>query len=375
MNIGIITIHKINNYGSVFQAYALQQACELFGHHVEIIDYRFPNSYQSNVGVKSAPVKITFKDKLIKLFYAFALLKQHKGIASFVKSFQHLSRREYVSPEDLENNAPIYDVYLTGSDQLWNPNYCCGDPSFFLKFVSSGKCKVAYAASFGVASISKEFVSKFKEYLMEYESIGVRENTGVKLIEQLTGRKDARVVLDPTLLLDKHSWNKIAVQSRIIKEKYILCYFLNYSFDSFPYVDELASHIQKITGYKLVKVARPPRNFYESNTYHCVGASPEEFLALMRDAEFVITTSFHGTAFAVNFEIPFSSVVADKTSGDSRQISLLDNVGLSKRIIEMGDNFPNLDYLKCDFTESSKKMEELRNQSINFLKTSIENGI
>ncbi len=141
---------------------------------------------------------------------------------------------------------------------------------------------------------------------MEYESIGVRENTGVKLIEQLTGRKDARVVLDPTLLLDKHSWNKIAVQSRIIKEKYILCYFLNYSFDSFPYVDELASHIQKITGYKLVKVARPPRNFYESNTYHCVGASPEEFLALMRDAEFVITTSFHGTAFAVNFDIFFS---------------------------------------------------------------------
>ena len=372
MKIGIITIHKINNYGSVLQAFALQNTCEKLGHKAEIIDYSFPNQFQRSVGVKSAPVKVNKKDKIIKFLYALGLIKQHKGIANFVQNYQHLSAREYLNPNDLATDPPQYDVYITGSDQLWNPNYCSGDPSFFLEFVNYGKKRVAYAASFGVSSLGNEYAIKFSEYLKKYAAIGVRENSGVKLVEELTGRKDTEVVLDPTLLLNKDEWQKIAVQQRLVKEKYILCYYLNYSFDSFPYVDELAKHVQKITGYKVVKVARPPKNFFEFNTYHPVGASPEEFLALVRDAELVLTTSFHGTAFAVNFEKPLFSVVASRKSGDSRQISLLNNVGLTDRVIEMGESFPSLEHLACDYSEPRKKLENLRSHSINFLKTALE---
>lgn len=372
MKIGIITIHKIYNYGSVFQAFALQNVCERLGYQVEIIDYLFPNQYQHNIGVKSSFIKVSRKDKFIKYLYVFELLKQHRGIRNFVHKYQNLSSKEYVSPDDLKNNPPICDVYLTGSDQLWNPNYCCGDPSFFLEFAPSGKKRVAYAASFGMASVENAYVSKFGDYLQKYSAIGVRENTGAKLVEQLTGRKDTSVVLDPTLLLNKNDWSKIANPRRLIKEKYILCYYLNYSFDSYPYVDELAKHIQKITGYKLVKVARPPRSFYEANTYHPVGASPEEFLALIRDAELVLTTSFHGTAFAVNFDKPLFSIVANRESNDSRQLSLLENVGLCDRVLEMGDDFPKFEDLACDYTEVSKKLDILRNYSIDFLRNALE---
>lgn len=375
MKIGIITIHKINNYGSVFQAFALQDTCEKLGYKTEIIDYLFPNEFQSSIGVKSASIKVRRKDKFIKYLYALELIKQHKGIASFVERYQHLSPKEYLSPTDLAANAPNYDIYLTGSDQLWNPNYCSGDPSFFLEFAPADKKRVAYAASFGVSSVGKEYADKFSTYLKKYSAIGVRENSGVKLVEELTERKDTEVVLDPTLLLNKNEWSKIAVPQRLVKEKYILCYYLNYSFDSFPYVDKLAKHIQQITGYKLVKVARPPKKFYEANTYHVVGASPEEFLALVRDAELVLTTSFHGTAFAVNFEKPLFSVVASRKSGDSRQISLLNNVGLSDRVLEMGESFPNLESLSCDYTEPAQKLENLRNHSIHFLKTALENEL
>lgn len=372
MKIGIITIHKINNYGSVFQAYALQNVCQKLGHNAEIIDYQFPNEFQRSVGIKSAAVKIRKKETIVKYLYAFGLFKQHKGIANFVRKYQHLTDKEYNNPNELAVTPPIYDVYLTGSDQIWNPNYCSGDPSFFLDFAPEGKKRVAYAASFGVSALGNEYAIKFSEYLKKYAAIGVRENSGVKLVEELTNRKDTEIVLDPTLLLNKDDWQKIAVQQRLVKEKYILCYYLNYSFDSFPYVDELAKHVQKITGYKVVKVARPPKNFYESNTYHPVGASPEEFLALVRDAELVLTTSFHGTAFAVNFEKPLFSVVASRKSGDSRQISLLNNVGLTDRVIEMGESFPSLEHLACDYTEPAKKLENLRNHSINFLKTALE---
>lgn len=372
MKVGIITIHKINNYGSVFQAFALQNICEKLGHQAEIIDYRFPNEFQRSVGVKSASVKVSKKDKVLKYLYALGLIKQHKGIANFVQHYQHLSSKEFFNPNDLATDAPQYDAYLTGSDQLWNPNYCSGDPSFFLEFAPEGKKRVAYAASFGVSSVGKEYAAKFSNYLKKYSDIGVRENSGVKLVEELTGRTDTEVVLDPTLLLNKEDWKKIAVPQRLVKEKYILCYYLNYSFDSFPYVDNLAKHVQKITGYKVVKVARPPKNFYEPNTEHPVGASPEEFLALMRDAELVLTTSFHGTAFAVNFEKPLFSVVASRKSGDSRQMSLLNNVGLSDRVLEMGESFPTLESLPCDYAEPSKKLENLRNHSIQFLKTALE---
>ena len=370
--VGIITIHKINNYGSVLQAYALQRVCNEMGYTVEIIDYNFPN--QAHTDNKYAVHQDTqaTEPRLIKMLYALELVRQHKGIGHFVKQYHNLSIREYNSPDDLALNPPQYDIYITGSDQLWNPRYCNGDPAFMLHFAPDVALRISYAASIGADSIPNELKSQYKKLLSQYAHISVRENSGVNVIRDVVG-KDATVVLDPSLLLNKDQWNEIASPDRQYKKKYILCYFLNYTFNAFPYVDKLAQYIQKQTGYELVRVARPPHHLCAQHTHYRIGASPEEFLALVRDAEMILTTSFHGTAFAVNYGKPVFTVVKDKGASDSRQISLMHNVGLDSQVLSVNDEMPDASRFSYDVAAEQNRLEHLRRESKDYLKTALIN--
>lgn len=369
---GIITIHKINNYGSVLQAYALQKVCEEMGYKAEIIDYNFPN--QAHAGNRYASHQDTqpTEPRWIKLLYAFELMRQHKGIEAFVQKYHQLSERQYDSPEALMNDVPRYDVYITGSDQLWNPRYCNGDPAFMLHFAPDDALKISYAASVGTNAIPEDLKPLYKELLSRYAHISVRENSGVDVVKAVAG-KDATVVLDPTLLLNRDQWNEIAAPKRQFKKKYILCYFLNYTFNAFPYVDELAQYMQKQTGYEIVRVARPPHHLGAPHTHYKVGASPEEFLALVRDAEMVLTTSFHGTAFAVNYGKPVCTVVKDKEASDSRQVSLMHNVGLDTQVLSVKDAMPDKSLFSYDISEEQARLESLRRASMDYLRNAITN--
>ena len=370
-SIGIITIHKINNYGSVFQAYALQKACDDLGCKTEIIDYNFPNSAHANnkYAVRCAHPN---EPRWIKMIYALDLIRQHKGISAFVSKYQHLSVKQYNSPEELKSDAPKYDVYITGSDQLWNPRHCNGDPAYMLHFAPDGALKISYAASISANKFPDELHPLYKELLGRYSHIAVRENSGVQVIKEITG-KDATVVLDPTLLLNKDQWNEIAAPKRQFKKKYILCYFLNYTFNAFPYVDELAQYMQKQTGYEIVRVARPPHHLGAPHTHYKVGASPEEFLALVRDAEMVLTTSFHGTAFAVNYGKPVFTVVQDRNASDSRQVSLMHNLGLDNQVLSVKDSMPDKSRFCYDVNTEQTRLEKLRKASIKYLQNAIKN--
>ena len=372
-NIGIITIHKINNYGSVFQAYALQKACEYLGYQTEIIDYNFPNSFHSPNKYSEANDTQPNEPFFIKLLFAIELKKQHRGIKKFVSNYENLSHRQYANPFELEIEPPKYDIYITGSDQLWNPRYCNGDPAFMLHFALDDALKISYAASIGTKYIPKELRIQYKSLLSRYAYISVRENSGVEVINDVVG-KEATVVLDPTLLLNREQWNQIADPKRQFKKKYILCYFLNYTFNAFPYVDQLAEYMQRQTGYEIVRVARPPHRLGLSHTHYRVGASPEEFLALVRDAEIVLTTSFHGTAFAVNYGKPVFSVVHDKEASDSRQVSLMCNLGLSDQILSVQDSMPDKDMCSYDVSLEQERLEILRQKSLDYLKKALENG-
>lgn len=369
--IGIITIHKINNYGSVLQAYALQEICRNLGFEVEIIDYKFPNTaHANNPYVAASRDDVPTEPKWLKLIFAWALVRQHRGIAKFVEKYQNLSVSRYFSPEQLLSNPPAYDVYITGSDQVWNPRYCNGDAAFMLNFAPDDTLKISYAASFGTNEIPSTLCEVFQRYLSRYSAISVRELSGVSVIKKLIGRS-ALVVLDPTLLLNSAQWNKIATSKRLVKKKYILCYYLNYSFNAFPYVDNLASEIQRQTGFEIVYVARPPHELKIRNNSYRIGASPEEFLALIRDAEIVLTTSFHGTAFALNFGRPVFSIVKSKIAADSRQSNLMRNLGLESHVIELGAAYPDHSEACYDVKSEQKKLENLRHESISYLKNSL----
>ena len=370
--VGIITIHKINNYGSVFQAYALQRTCEDLGFKTEIIDYNFPNAFHSSNKYVERNDSQPNEPKWIKLLYALYLKRQHQGIKNFVSQYEHLSSKQYNYPSELEIEVPQYDVYITGSDQLWNPRHCNGDPAFMLHFAPDGALKISYAASIGANNIPQELRPLYKELLSRYAHIAVRENSGVEVIKKVVN-KDATVVLDPTLLLNREQWNLIAAPKRQFKKKYILCYFLNYTFNAFPYVDQLAEYMQKQTGYEIVRVARPPHRLGVPHTHYRVGASPEEFLALVRDAEMVLTTSFHGTAFAVNYGKPVFTVVQDRNASDSRQVSLMHNLGLGDQILSVKDSMPVQSRFTYDEKSEQARLEVLRQQSMDYLKRALKN--
>jgi hypothetical protein len=241
-----------------------------------------------------------------------------------------------------------------------------------LHFAPDSALKISYAASIGANAIPEELNPRYKELLSRYAHIAVRENSGRRVIKDVIG-KEAEVVLDPTLLLNKDEWNRIAAPNRQFKKKYILCYYLNYTFNSFPYVDQLADYMQKQTGYEIVRVSRPPHKLFTPHTHYRVGATPEEFLALVRDAEFVLTTSFHGTAFAVNYGKPVFTVVKDRNASDSRQMSLMDNLGLEKQILSIADAFPTRERFFYNVEEEQKRLEVLRQQSLNYLKNALRN--
>lgn len=369
--IGIITIHKIHNYGSVLQAYALQHICESLGYKVEIIDYSFPNSFHQNNRYYAHCDTQPNEPQWIKVLFARALIRQHRGINKFIDRFLHLSSRRYANPDELAANAPLYDVYLTGSDQVWSPRHCNGDPSFLLHFAPDGKKRVSYAASIGTGIIPNELRPLYRELLSKYDYISVREDSGRGIIKDLIGC-NPQVVLDPTLLLDKEQWNSIAAPRRLVKSKYILCYFLNYSFNAFPYVDSMAVDIQRKTGYKIVRVARPPHHLFLNNTEYRIGASPEEFLALIRDAEIVLTTSFHGTAFAVNYGKPLYTIIQDFASGDSRQVSLMRQLGLENKVLSLADPFPESETYNYDVALEQERLRGLRYQSMNYLEKALK---
>ncbi len=369
-SVGIITIHKINNYGSVLQAYALQKVCMELGFKVEIIDYQFPNSFHTDNPYKTVNDLQPAEPRWIKLLFARALIRQHRGITCFVSDRLNLSECSYDSPEMLEANPPVYDVYITGSDQVWSPRYCNGDPSFMLHFSQDKAKRISYASSIGSDCIPPELEKRYIEFLSRYDAISVREKTGVEIIKKLTN-KNAKEVLDPTLLLDRQEWNELAVEHRLIKQKYILCYFLNYTFNAFPYADELAADIQRRTGYRIVRVARPPHRLSLKNTGYEIGASPEEFLALVRDAEIVLTTSFHGTAFALNYGRPVFTIVQNSNTSDSRQANLMREMNLEKQIVACGSPFPGYTDSHYDVESGQKQLEQLRIESRQFLINSL----
>lgn len=356
-------MHKVLNYGSVLQAYALQTFLENRGCKVEIIDYVYPNYYHKSLQ------KVPLIKKI--LVYIWQLLwgrpgrEKNKKIIEFCEKMYNTSPSTYFSQEALAANPPLYDIYLTGSDQVWNPKYIASDTSFMLSFVK-GVVKIAYSASFATNKIPIEFHDLYATCLKEYKAISVREKKGCEIIKDLTGL-DATNVLDPTLLLSKEDWEVLASSSSLqITEPYILVYVLGYSFNPYPYIIDFIKFAQKLTGYTIVLLnISNIKSLSLNNVIRNQSASPQDFVKLFSNASLVITDSFHGTAFSLNMERPFYSIVSAHSVKDSRVSNLLYMVGADKRVVRCGVDFPT-DF-KMEYSIISRKLQLLRNESAIFL--------
>ena len=368
MRAGLITFHFAHHYGAQLQALATMKAIQGLGHDCEIIDYRLPHTTRTNqLFKKSASVRAVASDAHTALHYG-AFQRRFHRFEAFVAEEMALSAQRYTAVDQLRNHPPAYDVYVAGSDQIWNPYIFQDrqfDPAFLLDFVREGR-RIAYAPSLGVPALPEDKAAELKKFLAPFSALSVREKRGQVLLREAAGRQ-ARVVLDPTLLLNGTDWGALANPTRR-QGPYILCYFVSDPGEAAPYALALA---QK-TGWPIVQLAGARRKICDGAEL-VFDAGPREFLALFRDAAAVVTNSFHGAAFSLQFQKNFFTSMSPKERSQptfSRIYSLLSRLGCADRIIGLDETAPL--EAEMDYGQVYERLEAERADSLAYLKAALE---
>lgn len=373
MKIGILTVHRLPNWGSAMQGYALQKIIESLGHECECINYTYPNPWHIKRGSWKRP-STKLKTK-IAILLGIRAHSKFSLIEKFVKK-EIKESRQYSTFEDIHSNPPQYDIYVSGSDQIWNWKTVRGDSTFMLDFVPDGKKKIAYSSSFSVNYIPENLQGMYKDLLSKFSAISVRENNGSRLVKELIG-KEAPVVLDPSLLLDKKHWGKLATKAKWkqkMPDKFILSYMLGYTYNPKPAMAKLLEKLQSI--YQCPVIPLGNNNELFNGEVFSMLKSQEigvyEFLWLISHATVVATSSFHGTAFAVNMGTPLISLVEKENQEDDRIPSFLKSVGLEKNLVTVSTNFNNLILNgKYQADEIQNNLMRMREESKFFLRKNL----
>ncbi|MCQ2211395.1 MAG: polysaccharide pyruvyl transferase family protein [Paludibacteraceae bacterium] len=349
MRILIITLHSIYNPGSALQAYGLQQFLLQEGYNAEIIDYR---PMYSTIG------KNKLKGIIRKIMFFRNEKKIKKRYNEFVSNNLILTKK-YRTYSQLLSDCPKADVYIAGSDQLWNMSYDCGkDDSYYLKFVTNGR-KLSYATSIGKRDISEIEVKRIQELTSDYYSISVREkSTGITLSKRL--QREIKWVCDPVFLLPKTQYEKMT--KKILMEPYAVIYLSAES-------DLLEAVIRDIREKLRCKIVLLGGNRVRCDCdIHIKDAGPEEFLSLLKYAEIVVSSSFHATAFSLIFHKKFG-VILPKGNGE-RIESLLELSELKSRIIGKEEDFSGL-YSKIEYDTRDRFINSFVCESKDYLLRSL----
>ena len=317
--IGIVTNYANTNYGSALQSFALQFKLSTLGYSCENIRY----SYGKKVS----------KLMLIRIIlgrvkrWSLACQDRKDRFRIFRRNFIQEGSCLYTNLDELEDTNRIYDGFICGSDQIWAPNQF--DEWYYLSFVERDKPKIAYAPSIGLPVIPSRLQDSMRDLILRIDSVSIREEQGAEIIQNLAD-VDAPVVLDPTLLLNKKQWMKVASKCEV-KGDYAFCYLLG----------ENPTHRRAARAYcdehRLRLVAPFAKGDMSLFDDVLAGIGPGEFLDLISKASVVLTDSFHGAAFSVNFEKDFYVFlrfsVGDKLCQNSRVYNLLDTFDLRDRLI------------------------------------------
>lgn len=346
--IGIITICDNDNYGNRLQNYALNKILDSFNlANVTLWDKR-DNSLKR---------KIKF---IIKKILSIKSLK-HRKYNLFQKFTNENISNEYVNLDNLKEIESRFAYFIVGSDQIWNYNFGHAKDKDFLKFADYDKT-ISYAPSFGVSNIDDEWKERICNGLNHIKYLSVREQQGAKIIKDLSNR-DAQVVLDPTLLLSKEDWCKIQKKpKKMIKEKYILIYFLG---EKTQKLNEDINKLRKDNNLKVINLCDIEDKYF----YSC---GPSEFLYLFNHAELILTDSFHACVFSMIFNKPF--YVFDRNSKgmksmNSRLDTLLSTFKQEQRKVNSLNSID--DVFECDYKESYEILKVKQNESLNFLKNAL----
>lgn len=354
--IGLLNYFQADNYGAVLQAYALQKEIEELGFDSELINYKcdaiakrysllhFNSVYQFMSDI------CYFKDHLLKKI-KFKIFRR-----------KYLTISDKFNKNTIDNCNELYSKFITGSDQVFNYTNTNFDKVFFLDFVNKIEKKYSYAASFGISEIPLEFYDDYQKLLKNFNMISFREKTGTEIYSKLVGDK-ALCVLDPTLIVSNKVWD---FEERYdVPSKYILIYMLERSNQML----EFTKWLQNKTGYEVVYIGSLVRNHRKGLKAIFKGdASPQEFVYLFKNADYIITNSFHGTAFSIIFKKNFwVEKLNGNTCTNDRFVSLLKQLGLQSRIVAMAEP-EKVDISNINYDDVQIRKDELKKISLDFLK-------
>ncbi len=365
MKAGIITFHNVNNYGSVLQTYATQETFRRLGCDTEIIDYCREDQVSYMAKLRDACSRSSFAgNPLLRLAYyaikAPSYMRQKKVFQGFLDEYVTVGDRTYTSFEQLCENPPEIDIACTGSDQMWNSEYNKGvEKAFYLAFADDDVIKIAYSTSIGLTHFPENEVQETREYLEKYRAISVREASAVSTLEEI-GISGAVHVLDPTLVLTGDEWREIASPKYSNSKPYVLIYQLNPN----PEFDAFAEELAREKGCELLRI----NLLYDQAAKNGRGVNiptVNEYISLFDNAEYVITDSFHGTAFCLNLNTPFFVFYPPKYS--TRLESILELTGQQSRVVKNGE----ADSSEIDFAMVNRIFESERQKNIEFLKEAL----
>lgn len=364
--VGIIThFYNSTNYGGVLQAYALCNFLNNIEYDAEQICFEREITYKRRIKLYLKAIKKIFHPVVYRNIY-----KRKMAFVNFRTNIIRHSEKVYTEA-NLKELATVYDIFITGSDQVWHPNAVCD--AYLLDFGITGLKKFSYAASIAKDSLSNNEKERYKKALKDFSAISVREENAVSIIRDIYS-KDVKWVVDPVFLLDKQEWMNIIKES-CGKDKYIFCYFLGNDVNARNLVKRFAEE----KGLKIVTLPYlegeyrvSDSNFGDELLYDI---TPEEFLGLIKNAEYVFTDSFHAMAFSLIFEKQyFVFERPSKSSMSSRIESLSKLFNRSDRFCS-GNNKTNYEYIKnscpIDYKEACPDFLKLKAMSIEFLKANL----
>ena len=362
MKIGVMTIHNIKNYGSLLQAYAAVTILTRLRHVVEVIDFSMTPKNMSIVG------KLLWGGNRVAL-WIFGIHHQVKVADAEFKSF--MVKNIPLSPcfagkQALTKLSKTYDCVVAGSDQIWHPRCIDTDLSFLLNFVSPPLKKISFSSSFGVKNLSEKQSKIYARELKTFDAISVREKSAQELVRILTGR-NAFVILDPTLLLSGDEWRKLA-STACESIPYILIYGSMSNKGSI--MEKVALRIQKRTGWRILRIHGKAYHVFSRKVKYLFNVGPCDFLSLFQNASLVLANSFHGTAFAINFNRPFFSFYPKEGDLGVRQKHILELLHLKRQAVELPlKNITESDAweLSVDYSQANQMLNKCRMDSIRWL--------
>lgn len=354
-NAYLLTIHYINNYGSVLQTFASQQYLASFGYDCSVINYTRENATKEGVYREFYKIYRNCNDLRALPIFSYLLAKRaeirfiKKSILfdSFRKKFLKLTKT--VNKDELYTFFCNPALYIVGSDQTWNYDYNGGFlPEYYLSFVKDG-VKISLSSSIGNEHFNKLEQNEVKKYLKDFQFITVREKSAVNALNEI-GIMNAQQVLDPTLLLSRNNWIK-AMNLVDETEDYILVYQLNHNM----MLSDFASNLSKKTDLKIVRI----HTFdFKDNIKSKKNITPEKFCQLFLSAKYIVTDSFHGTAFSINFNRKFFVFQPPKYS--TRIKSILELCNMKDRLLNTTNVDDNIINNEIDYTRINKILEKER---------------